>query len=101
MNFLKKNYKIIIFSIIILLTLVGFFFIMFHKNETKCEFITVKNDYYLVNSDKENNLNVPLFISLKESIFVLSVVFILSAFKFTALIPTDSLQEYSMHCVFE
>ena len=43
---------------------------MFHKNETKCEFITVKNDYYLVNSDKENNLNVPLFISLKDSIFV-------------------------------
>lgn len=70
MNFLKKNYKIIIFSIVILLTLVGFCFIMFHKNETKCEFITVKNDYYLVNSDKENNLNVPLFISLKDSIFV-------------------------------
>jgi hypothetical protein len=43
---------------------------MFHKNETKCEFITVKNDYYLVNSDKENNLHVPLFISLKDSIFV-------------------------------
>ena len=43
---------------------------MFHKNETKCEFITVKNDYYLVNSNKENNLNVPLFISLKDSIFV-------------------------------
>lgn len=43
---------------------------MFHKNETKCEFITVKNDYYLVNLNKENNLNVPLFISLKDSIFV-------------------------------
>ena len=70
MNFLKKNYKIIIFSVVILLTLVGFCFIMFHKNETKCEFITVKNDYYLVNSNKENNLNVPLFISLKDSIFV-------------------------------
>lgn len=70
MNFLKKNYKIIIFSVVILLTLVGFCFIMFHKNETKCEFITVKNDYYLVNLNKENNLNVPLFISLKDSIFV-------------------------------
>lgn len=70
MNFLKKNYKIIIFSVVILLTLVGFCFIMFHKNETKCEFITVKNDYYLVNSNKENNLNIPLFISLKDSIFV-------------------------------
>lgn len=70
MNFLKKNYKIIIFSFVIIVTVISFCIILFHEEDSKCEFITVKNDYYLVNSNCKNALNVPLFISFKDSIFV-------------------------------
>ena len=70
MNFLKKNYKIIIFFGLICLFIVGGCIILFNKTSDKCEIITLKNDYYVVNTDKNNYINVPLYFSVKDSVFV-------------------------------
>ena len=70
MNFLKKNYKIIIYISLILLFIVGGCLILFNKKSEKCEIITFKNDYYVVNSDKNNYINVPLYVSVKDSILI-------------------------------
>ncbi|MBQ4570110.1 MAG: hypothetical protein IJB21_00280 [Bacilli bacterium] len=43
---------------------------MFNKKSEKCEIITFKNDYYVVNSDKNNYINVPLYVSVKDSILI-------------------------------
>lgn len=70
MNFLKKNYKIIVFLIGIILIFVGFGIIMFHKPKGKCEILTLKNDYYVVNSDFNNYINIPLYFSIKNNEFI-------------------------------
>lgn len=43
---------------------------MFHKPIGKCDVITVKNDYYIVNSDRNNYLNIPIFFSIKDPVFI-------------------------------
>ena len=70
MNFLKKNYKIIVFAVGICVIIVGFCIIMFHKPNGKCDIITVKNDYYVINSDAVNYLNIPLYFSMKDPAFL-------------------------------
>lgn len=42
---------------------------MFNKSSDKCEIITLKNDYYIVNSDNNNYINIPLYLSMKDSVF--------------------------------
>jgi len=70
MNFLKKNYKIIIFIGLIILFIVGGCLIMFNKKSEECEIITFKNDYYVVNANNNNYINVPLYVSVKDSILI-------------------------------
>ena len=70
MNFTKKNYKIFVFLIGIILIIIGSCIIMFHKPIGKCEIITVTNDYYVVNSDFNNYLNIPIYFSIKDPIFI-------------------------------
>lgn len=43
---------------------------MFHKPKDKCEIVTLKNDYYVVNSDYNNYINIPLCFSIKDSVFI-------------------------------
>ena len=43
---------------------------MFHKPNGKCDIITVKNDYYVINSDAVNYLNIPLYFSMKDPAFL-------------------------------
>lgn len=40
---------------------------MFNSKSIECEVLTVKNDYYCVNIDKNNVINVPLYLSFKDS----------------------------------
>lgn len=69
MNFMKKHYKIFVLFLGILLIIIGFCIILFHKPHDQCEIITVRNDYYVVNKDGENYLSIPFYISLKDSVF--------------------------------
>lgn len=43
---------------------------MFNKKSEECEIITFKNDYYVVNADKNNYINVPLYLNVKDSILI-------------------------------
>ena len=70
MNFLKKNYKIFVFFFVIIVFIIGFCIIMFHKPQGKCDIITVKNNYYVINSDLNNYLNIPLYFSLENPAFM-------------------------------
>ena len=70
MSFWKKNYKSIIFCFSVLILLVVFLLVLFLQKKPTCIFITVENDYYVVNSTEENSINVPLYISNNNDDFV-------------------------------
>lgn len=63
MNFWKKNYKSIIFCFSIVVLVASFVLVLCYQKKPTCIFIIVENDYYVVNSSEENELNIPLYIS--------------------------------------
>lgn len=70
MNLLKKKYKLIIAVISSVLLIVICVIILLKQNPNKCEFITLSNDYYVVNSNNNNTINVPIYVSELDSEFM-------------------------------
>lgn len=69
MNFWKKNCKIIVFFSCLIIITVIFILIFVVQDKLEFTFVTVENDYYIVNSEGENTLNIPLYLSKKNNSF--------------------------------
>lgn len=70
MSLLKKKYKIIIIVIASVITLISGLFFVLKKNPIKLEFITLSNEYFVVNSDNNNYINVPIYVDIKDTEFM-------------------------------
>ena len=70
MSLLKKKYKIIIIVIACVITLISGLFFVLKKNPIKLEFITLSNEYFVVNSDNNNYINVPIYVDIKDTEFM-------------------------------
>ena len=64
---MKKKYKIIIIVIASVITLISGLFFVLKKNPIKLEFITLSNEYFVVNSDNNNYINVPIYVDIKDT----------------------------------
>ena len=70
MNLLKKKYKIVIVATCAILLIIICIILLLKQNPNKCEFITLSNDYYVVNSNNDNAINIPIYVSELETEFM-------------------------------
>ena len=70
MNLLKKKYKIVIVVTCAILLIIICIILLLKQNPNKCEFITLSNDYYVVNSNNDNAINIPIYVSELETEFM-------------------------------
>ena len=70
MSLLKKKYKIIIIVIAFAIVLILGLFSILKKNPIKNEFVTISNDYFVVNSTNDNYINVPIYVDIKDTEFM-------------------------------
>ena len=70
MSLLKKKYKIIIIVISCVIVLILGLFLILKKNPIINEFVTISNEYFVVNSNDDNYINVPIYVDTKDTKFM-------------------------------